>query len=119
MAHRLSDLRRGRIIWAILRDHNGFAKNRPAIIITRTEDIDLHAALEVMAITTSFPSPALANHIELPWHPQGKTRTRLRRRSAAVVNWLDEVNTDEILELQGDVPPALMLQILERLDQLQ
>ena len=71
--------------------------------------------IEVMAITSTFPDPPPDNHVELPWHPQGQASTGLRRRSAAVLTWLAEVDPSDILRFHGDVPPALMIRILQRL----
>jgi len=112
----LTELRGGRIVWAVVRDQRGISKQRPVIILTATKDIAASDILEVMAITTTFPSPPPADHVELPWHPQGNAATRLRRRSAAVLTWLDEIEAGDILQLYGDVPPRLMIDILARLD---
>jgi len=72
-----------------------------------------------MAISTSFPDPAPLNHVELPWHNDPRrAATRLRARSAAVIHWLRSVHPDEVADYAGDVPPALMLDILRRLDAL-
>lgn len=73
-----------------------------------------------MAISTSFPDPPPANHVELPWHNDPRrVATRLPSRSAAVINWLRCVHPDEVTRLAGDVPPALMLDILRRLNELE
>jgi hypothetical protein len=108
----LPELRRGRIVWAVVRDRRGFAKERPVIVLTATADIAEDEPLEVMAITTTFPSPTPLDHIELPWHPLGRTSTRLRKRSAAVLTWLAEIHPNDILELHGDVPTPLMIRVL-------
>jgi hypothetical protein len=109
------DLRRGRIVWAAVRDRKGARKERPVVILTATEDIHPDKSLEVMAVTTSFPDPPPADHVELPWHPRGIASTRLRRRSAAVLSWITEIRPAHILSFHGDVPPRLMTEILERL----
>ena len=44
-----------------------------------------------------------------------RVRTRLNRRSAAVIDWLRMMTAEEVVELAGDVPPTLMIEILERL----
>jgi hypothetical protein len=109
------DLRRGRIVWARLRDRNGIAKERPALMITAASDITLHEPFEVMAITITFPNPPPDNCIQLPWHPQGRAATKLRQRSAAVISWIDEIRADDILHVAGDVPPRFMIEIMNRL----
>lgn len=103
-------------MWAVVRDRKGFRKERPAIILTATDQIASDEPLEVMAITSTFPDPAPADHVELPWHSQGRVSTGLRRRSAAVISWLDLVHPADILRLHGDVPLPLMIRILQRLE---
>jgi mRNA-degrading endonuclease toxin of MazEF toxin-antitoxin module len=99
----------------VLRDHNGIAKRRPVIIITPTAEI-ADEPLIVMAITTTFSDPPPEDHILLPWHPAGRSLTKLRRRSAAVLSWIEEVRPTDLTELAGDVPARLMTEILARLN---
>ena len=115
MASAGRDLRRGRIAWARVSDRRGSFKQRPLIIVTATDDIREDEPLIAMAITTSFGEPPPADHIPLPWHPQGRSITRLRKRSAAVLSWVIEIDAADLLEFGGDVPPALMIEILHRL----
>jgi len=69
-----------------------------------------------MAITTTYPEPASASCIELPWNAdRRRTATGLARRSAAVVDWLDTVYADEIDGIIGTVPSRLMMEIRRRL----
>ena len=110
------DLRRGRIVWAAVRDRRGIEKHRPAIILTATQDISENEPLEVMAVTTTFADPPPKDHVPIPWSARGHPVTKLNRRSAAVISWLDSIATSDVLELAGDVPPKLMIQILEMLD---
>ena len=106
-------------MWASLSDLRGNFKLRPALILTATADIRRDEAFEVMAISTSFGDPPPPNHLELPWHNDPRrVVTRLRSRSAAVVNWLSSVHPTEVVGFAGDVPPSLMIEILRRLDAL-
>jgi mRNA-degrading endonuclease toxin of MazEF toxin-antitoxin module len=110
------ELREGRIVWAIVRDPNGFRKRRPAVILTPTLEISRNQPLVLMAITTSYPDPAPAHYIELPWHPNRRqTSTGLARRSAAVLNWLDTVYPDEIDGIIGIVPGRALAEIRRRI----
>jgi hypothetical protein len=109
-------LRRGRIVWASVSDPRGNVKQRPLIILTPTDQIHDAEPLQAMAISTTFPNPPPRDHIPLPWHPQGRVLTKLRRRSAAVLSWIVELDAADIDELQGDVPLKLMLEILARLE---
>lgn len=116
---RRPDLRLGRIVWANIKDPRGAIKLRPAIVITRTDEIDSDKPLTVMAVSTSYPSPPPPGHIELPWNPdRRKVGTRLAKRCAAVINWLATLTPDQIEEFAGDVPPKLMIKILEQLAEL-
>jgi len=98
-----------------VRDRNGVLKQRPVIILTATADVRADEPVEVMAITTTFRDPPPADHLELPWHPRGITSTQLRQRSAAVLSWITQIHPNDIIRLHGDVPPKLMLEILERI----
>ncbi|HWE95959.1 MAG TPA: type II toxin-antitoxin system PemK/MazF family toxin [Tepidisphaeraceae bacterium] len=111
------ELRRGRIIWATLRDHNGIEKHRPAVVLTPTDDICEDEPIVVVAVTTTFADPPPADHVLLPWDPQGRTLTKLRKRSAAVLSWIVEVLPNDIVECQGDLPAPLVTRILKSLDQ--
>lgn len=113
------ELRHGQIVWAILKDRNGFRKRRPAIILTPTEEIDDSAPLVVVCITTTFGQPPPKHHVPLPWNADPRrVMTRLAQRSAAVVNWLDTVYPDEILEIKGETPQALLNEIQRQVNDL-
>ena len=113
------DLREGRIVWATVRDHNGFRKQRPAIVLTPTEEISDDEPIVLMAITTTFRDPPPADHVELPWNAdRRRTSTGLARRSAAVISWLDTVYLDEIDSVIGSVPPKVMATIRQHLKDL-
>jgi mRNA-degrading endonuclease toxin of MazEF toxin-antitoxin module len=112
------DLRRGRIIWAQIKDPNGRSKKRPANILTPTDEITEAEPLIVLAITTTYIDPAPIDHVELPWTNRGHPITRLKRRSAAVLRWVDEIPLGTIEEVGGDVPAKQMNLIQEKLDAL-
>jgi hypothetical protein len=106
------ELRYGRIIWATLKDHNGYRKSRPTIVLTPTNEIKENTPIVVMAITTTFGEPPPDDHVPLPFNPDPRrVGTQLARRSAAVTSWLDTLYADEITGYCGDVPPALMRRI--------
>jgi hypothetical protein len=109
-------LRRGRVVWATVSDARGHRKQRPLIILTPTDQIRDDEPLQAMAVSTTFPEPPPKDHVQLPWHPSGRVMTKLRKRSAAVLSWIVELDIDDIVELHGDVPVKLMLEIFKRLD---
>ena len=112
MAIPLSELRYGRLIWAVLKDRNGFRKRRPAVILTPSDQITTTEPFVVAAVTTTFGSPPPPGHVELPWNPDPRrVSTRLAQRSAAVVSWLETLYADEVEEAKGDVPRRTMERI--------
>jgi mRNA-degrading endonuclease toxin of MazEF toxin-antitoxin module len=102
-----------------VRDHNGFRKTRPVIILTPNDEIGIDQPLVVMAVTTTYPHPVPKDHVELPWNPDSRrVSTGLSRRSAAVVTWLDTAYADEVMEVIGTVPTKIINNIRERLAKL-
>lgn len=87
----------------------------PAIIVTSDDEIDDEKPLTVMAVTTTFPDPPPASCVPLPWHPAEHPATRLRQRSAAVVDWLARIMAEDISGFGGDVPRKVMYQIEAKL----
>src|SRR5262245_34189656 len=108
-------LQLGRIVWAELADANGIRKVRPAVIVTPTERISSATLLEVVAITSRLDWPLPADHVLLPWYPQGHPRTGLNRKCAAVCGWLGRIGLGDIRDVAGVVPGPIMLDILSRL----
>lgn len=119
MASTRPSIRHGRIIFAWIKDRNGYKKLRPALILTPDDEISPDAAIAVMAITTTFADPPPEFCVPVPWHPRGHPVTQLNQRSAAVVNWLADVGAADIIGYGGDVPAKTMRLIQAKLDQLQ
>jgi hypothetical protein len=117
LAQRQPELRRGRLVWAVVRDRRGVPKQRPLIILTPTDAIDPREPLLSMAVTTTFADPPPPDGVPLPWHPQGRVVTKLRKRSPAVLSWVVELNAEDIMVIHGDVPVKLMQEILRKLDE--
>jgi mRNA-degrading endonuclease toxin of MazEF toxin-antitoxin module len=105
----------GRLIYTWIKDRNGHGKLRPAVIITPDDEIAGSTPLVVMAVTTTFADPPPAACVALPWHPKGHPVTRLRQRSAAVVDWLARIERRDISGFGGDVPRTTMYQIEAKL----
>jgi hypothetical protein len=80
--------------------------------------IEKDKPLIVAAITTTFAEPPPSNHMKLPWHPRGSVSTKLRQRSAVVLDWQSTITPDEVVAFGGDVPIRTMLEIELRLDDL-
>jgi hypothetical protein len=106
-------LEQGRIIWARVRDPaNQNEKKRPLVVLTRTEEILAGQEFVAVALTTSYSPPPGSLEVELPWHPEGKTRTQLRRRTVAVCDWLVTIRSEDVEALGGVVPEHIMGQII-------
>lgn len=105
----------GRIIFATVLDPQGRnRKTRPAVIISETKQIQTDGRIACVAITSSLPDKIPEDCVLLPFHPAGKVRTGLQKRSAAVCSWLFDTSEDEIEKYIGIVPSELMKEIIER-----
>ena len=111
-------IRRGRIVFAWIEDRNGYAKLRPAVVLTRDDEIATADELVVAAVTTTFGDPPPHYCVPLPWHPREHPVTRLNRRSAVVVNWLASVAAEDVVGFGGDVPAETMRVVQEKLDEI-
>ena len=114
MAPSSQQLRQGSIVWARVSGRPGKVKLRPLVVITATDEIVLDAPIVGVAITSTFPEPSPAQYVTLPWSADRHPATGLARRSAAVCNWLVELQPSDIEEIKGFVPTRYLLDILER-----
>jgi hypothetical protein len=105
----------GEILWARCLDPQGAnEKLRPLVVISRSGDIANGEPIVGVAITTSIPHPMPDDYINLPWHAEGRVRTKLRRPSAASCRWLVTVNQDDCVEVRGHVAGALLVEIIDK-----
>ncbi|MBI3328993.1 MAG: type II toxin-antitoxin system PemK/MazF family toxin [Nitrospinae bacterium] len=107
-------LQLGQIVWAEIADANGIRKLRPAIIVTPSDRLTPATPLDVVAVTSRLPEPLPNDHVLLPWHARGHPRTGLNRRCAAVCTWVTRISHDDVREVAGVVPGAVMLDILSK-----
>jgi hypothetical protein len=91
--------------------HGQGRKLRPAVVI---DMVDADSFLAV-AGSTSFPEPLPNECVLLPWHPEGKVKTKLKRKTVAVCNWMVKLGVAEVREIGGFVPPEIMKAILEKI----
>jgi mRNA-degrading endonuclease toxin of MazEF toxin-antitoxin module len=108
-------IRQGTIVWAVVPTPQGVRKRRPLVIVTADDQIPLQPRLAAVAVSTTFPGPPPPDHVPLPWDPTGRAATRLRRRSAAVCSWVASLTPDQVESVEGNVPPAVLLEILKKL----
>ncbi|HEV3024802.1 MAG TPA: type II toxin-antitoxin system PemK/MazF family toxin [Pirellulales bacterium] len=104
----------GRIVWVEIADSNGIRKQRPAVIVSPTDQLKPARPFDVVAVTTRLAEPLPEDHVLLPWHPKGHPRTRLNRRCAAVCTWLAQIVDSDIRDVAGIVPSPIMVTILAK-----
>jgi hypothetical protein len=102
----------GSVVWAELEDANGFRKLRPAVVLTATADIAAGKPVRLAAITTRLLTPLPADFVLLPWNAQGKARSGLRRRCAAVASWQVVIPVGDVRQVVGFLPPAVFGDLL-------
>lgn len=105
----------GGVVWVELEDANGIAKVRPAVVVTSTADVAAGTPIRVAAITTRLPTPLPNDHVLLPWDRQGKARSGLRRRCAAVASWLAVIPVGAVRQVVGVLPPAVVAELLAKI----
>ncbi|MGH7135104.1 MAG: hypothetical protein ACREHD_05145 [Pirellulales bacterium] len=110
----------GRIIWSDVADRLGNVKRRPVVIVTPDDDIKTAAELigVVCSTTSAYVQPRPADYIEVPHHPTGNCRTKLRKATVAVCRWTVELSKELLLALDeedyaGVIPPRTLKSIIE------
>jgi mRNA-degrading endonuclease toxin of MazEF toxin-antitoxin module len=112
-------IERGTIVLAqVIDPQNRNLKTRPVAIITRTEDIRPSSTFEFVAITGTIPRPLPPDYVLLPWKREGHPVTGLTKKAAAVCSWTDFLTHENIIRRLGRVPPAQLLQILQKVASL-
>jgi hypothetical protein len=87
-------------------------------ILTPDSEITPDESISVAAITTTFADPPPAFCVPLPWHPAGGVGTALKRRSAAVCNWVAAIHPADVVGYGGDVPTRVMDVIQRKIAEL-
>jgi mRNA-degrading endonuclease toxin of MazEF toxin-antitoxin module len=107
----------GRIILVKTSDPQGRnVKTRPAVIVSRTDEIHAEGKIDCVAITSTIPDKLPDECILLPHQPAGRTRTGLKQRCAAMCSWLFEITEDKIEKYIGVLPPKHLQEILGYLE---
>ena len=106
-------------MWATkIPDPRGVRKDRPVLVLTPTDEIADAELIVGAAIATSFPEPPPYTHIALPWAADGSVKTGLRRRSAAVCNWLVKLEPGKIEPVKGYLDARRLADVMGRVIQL-
>lgn len=94
----------GCIIRADMTDRNGYPKNRPAVILTPTAEIEKGSPIIIFAISSKIKHPLPSNQVPLPADPDGTVGTGLDKDSVAVCNWAETISRSDITRIVGRVP---------------
>jgi mRNA-degrading endonuclease toxin of MazEF toxin-antitoxin module len=105
----------GSVVWAELEDANGYRKVRPVVVVTPSAEIAAGKPVRVVAVTTRLPNPLPNDHVLLPWDRQGKSRSGMRRRCAAIASWQAEIPVSDVQEVVGILPPAVIVDLLDKI----
>ena len=98
--------------------HGRNPKDRPAVVVTPSEEIENEAPVFVVAITTTLPDPLPADYIRIPWSRPRHPRTGLNERNAAACHWLASVERSRVVRKIGRVPSTELSWIEEALRDL-
>lgn len=87
-------------------------KTRPAVILTKSTEIEASETLVVAAISSShIPEKLPEDLVELPFADGGKCKTGLTRKSVIACRWMAEIPKSRILRRLGGVPGDKMKQV--------
>lgn len=113
----MSQLCQGRIVWVVIDDPQGRnPKRRPALVVTRTDDLAEATHVKVVGITTREDLAPEAARTELQYDPTGRCRSGLRERSWAVSIWVKTVPVTAIESLGGVVPGLQLAEVLRKIE---
>lgn len=113
----MSKPEQGRIVLVEVADpQSRNAKTRPAVIVSRTDEIQSEGRIVCVAISSAVPDKTPADCVLLPFSPGGRSRTGLKKRSAAMCSWLFQITENDIEKYIGIVPPRQLQEILTCLE---
>lgn len=112
-----ANIRRGSIAWAdVIDPYTGQPSRRLVVVVTATRDIQPGAKVTGVGVSTDIAGTQAEIAVLLPWSPDGSARTGLYEPCVAVCNWLEEVPVAGLDEPCGSVPPAILKEILAKID---
>jgi len=116
MLHDQGNYRPGHIVKVRLDDSRGAGKIRWMLVLSDLQSEPNHPFFLCVAISTTFPHPPPANSFPPPWHPSGSASTGLRKRSAAILDWVRKIPPDAIIQKDGYVTNAMLRPIYKSLE---
>jgi len=112
----------GAIVRVWIADPQGVnEKRRPMVVLTSNEDILAGSALFLVAITgrENLPKTLSADHIPLPWYPQGHSKTGLDKDCAVHCRWTErDIPQEKVDEIIGRAPGKKLEMIVDRINAL-
>jgi hypothetical protein len=87
-------------------------KDRPAVIVTKTDEISTSTPFAAVAVTGTFSYPLASALVELPSSPSGHATTGLYKRCVAVCDWLLAIQVSDVISTGGVVPEHILRRIL-------
>ena len=93
-------------------------KDRPAVVVTPSDELANGRPIFVLAITTTISDPLPDDHVPLPWQRPRHPRTGLSARNAVVCHWLAIVEPERVERVIGVVNNAELGRIGEILQRL-
>lgn len=101
------------IVWVQV-GPRGEYKKRPAVVLSSAAEIKSTGKVDLVVGSTD--SHDANKEIVLPCGPNGTAHplTRLKKLTYITCDWNETVDKDAILEVGGEVPPTLMLEILNK-----
>lgn len=98
------------------------ATRRPRIAVIITSDQDLAAGepIRVAVISSNLKMTTEENMVLLPYANSihGHIHTRLKKKCAAICNWLEHIAEEKITRYDGWVRGKWMFEIMERVNEL-
>ena len=111
--HRVQRLSQGQVVQVAVRDPCGQnLKTRPAVILTKTDELANAHTFVVACISTQFTEPLPLDHIRAPWSPNGRAKSGLTKPSVVKCRWLCEVRREDVHATLGHLPAPLLRDIM-------
>lgn len=111
MSYEFDQIHEGHIAWANVLDPRGKDRKKRPILVLQKGLPDDATALVCVGISSRYPDPPRSVDYELPWSPDGRARTGLRKRSAAVITWAIQIHAEDVLQLHGELPRKHLAEI--------
>jgi len=106
----------GRIIWAVIKDPNGFAKPdpRPAMVTQRVTVSGKDDLIPVIAGSTKVFEPIPDDQVLIHKDYHRNPTTKLKRPTVLICTWPAAVKFGDVQEVGGFIPARTALPIIKK-----